>query len=178
MHDPNRNNIICLNFDLINKTFFNTTAILNAYVGSLIACQQKCNEIFLGYRLGVSNIPVGSPITNITINSNHASMVRAAGTYAQLLEKQANFCKIRLPSNQIKTISIKSYATIGVNSNQQVDKVVIGKAGINRHKGIRPSVRGIAMNPVDHPHGGRTNGGCHPMTPWGIKTKGKKTRKK
>jgi len=178
MYDSNRNNLISLNFDLINKTFFNSNAILNTYAGSLLTCQQKINDFYLGYRSKVVNLPVGSLVSNISKNADFSSLVRSAGTFAQLIQKKDNYCKIRLPSNKIITLSINSYATIGINSNLQANRVVIGKAGRNRLKNIRPTVRGIAMNPVDHPHGGRSNGGCHPMTPWGIKTRGKKTRKK
>jgi large subunit ribosomal protein L2 len=178
MYDSNRNNLISLNFDLINKTFFNSNTILNTYAGSLLTCQQKINDFYLGYRSKVWNLPVGSLVSNVSKNADFSSLVRSAGTFAQLIQKKDNYCKIRLPSNKIITLSSNSYATIGINSNLQANRVVIGKAGRNRIKNIRPTVRGIAMNPVDHPHGGRSNGGCHPMTPWGIKTRGKKTRKK
>jgi len=178
MYDSNRNNLISLNFDLIKKTFFNSNAILNTYAGSLLTCQQKINDFYLGYRSKILNLPVGSLLSNLSKNADFSSLVRSAGTFAQLIQKKDNYCKIRLPSNKIITLSINSYATIGINSNLQANRVVIGKAGRNRLKNIRPTVRGIAMNPVDHPHGGRSNGGCHPMTPWGIKTRGKKTRKK
>ena len=87
-------------------------------------------------------------------------------------------CKIKLPSSAILTLPIESYATLGTVSNKLHNLEVIGKAGRNRLKGIRPSVRGIAMNPVDHPHGGRTNGGMPPVTPWGKPTRGKPTVKK
>jgi len=178
MYDSNRNNIISLNFDLINKKFFNSISILNSYTGSLLACQQKINDFYLGYRSKLSNLPVGSVISNISKKTQHASLVRAAGTFVQLIQKQDNICKIRLPSNEIITLPSNSFATIGINNNIQANRVVIGKAGKNRLKNIRPTVRGIAMNPVDHPHRGRSNRGGHPTTPWGIKTKGKKTTKK
>ena len=178
MYDSNRNNIISLNFDLINKKFFNSNAILNNYAWSLIACQQQINDFYLGYRSKIENLPVGSVISNISKVSQHTTLVRAAGTFAQLIQKQDKICKVRLPSNQIIILPINTFATIGLNANLQANRVVIGKAGKNRLKNIRPTVRGIAMNPVDHPHGGRSNGGGHPVTPWGIKTRGKKTKKK
>ena len=177
MYDSNRNNLISLNFNLINKKFFNSNTIHNTYAGSLLICQQKITDFYLGYRSKITNLPVGSLISNISKNSNFSSLVRSAGTFAQLIQKQNKTCKIRLPSNKIIIFPINSYATIGINSNLQANRIVIGKAGRNRLKNIRPTVRGIAMNPVDHPHGGRSNGGCHPMTPWGIKTRGKKTKK-
>lgn len=178
MYDSNRNNIISLNFDLINKKFFNANAILNNYAGSLLICQEKITDFYLGYRSTLANLPVGSLISNIAKNKSHAYIARAAGTCAQLIQKQDKNCKIRLPSNQIIMLPSNAFATIGTNANLQANQVVIGKAGKQRLKNIRPTVRGIAMNPVDHPHGGRSNGGCHPMTPWGIKTRGKKTTKK
>lgn len=177
MYDCNRNNIVSLHFDLTTNQFFNTTAILNTYAGSLITCHEKINELYLGYRSLVKNLPVGTLISNISINKKKASFVRAAGTYAQLIQKTNDFCKIRLPSSKIITIPQNAFATIGLNSNIEFNKIVIGKAGRNRLKGQRPTVRGIAMNPVDHPHGGRSNGGGHPKTPWGVCTKGKKTKK-
>ena len=175
MYDSNRNNLNSLNFDLINKKIFNTNAILNTYAGSLLICQQKISDFYLGYRSKIINLPVGSLISNLSRNTEFTSLVRSAGTFAQLIQKQSKNCKIRLPSNQIIVLPLNSYATIGINANLQSNRVVIGKAGRNRYKNIRPTVRGICMNPVDHPHGGRSNGGCHPMTPWGIKTRGKKT---
>lgn len=178
MYDSNRNNFISLNFDLINKVFFNSLSILNTYAGSLLICQQKINDFYLGYRSKLSNLPVGSIVCNLSKGSNVATLVRSAGTFAQLIQKTNNICKIRLPSNEVINLPSNSYATIGQNANIQFNRIVIGKAGRNRYKNIRPTVRGIAMNPVDHPHGGRSNGGGHPKTPWGIKTRGKKTKKK
>lgn len=178
MYDSYRNNLISLNFDLINKKFFNSNSILNTYTGSLLICQQKINDFYLGYRSKLENLPIGSIISNLANIHKSTSLVRSAGTFAQLIQKNNKNCKIRLPSNQIIVLSTKAYATIGINNNPQANQVVIGKAGKNRLKNIRPTVRGIAMNPVDHPHGGRSNGGGHPTTPWGINTRGKKTRKK
>jgi large subunit ribosomal protein L2 len=177
MYDSNRNNFISLNFNLLTKNFFFSNSILNTYAGSLLVCQQKINDFYLGYRSQIKKLPVGSLISNLSKGSGSSSLVRSAGTFAQLIQKKNNFCKVRLPSNQVVLLPINSYATIGINSNIQVNQVVIGKAGRNRLKNIRPTVRGIAMNPVDHPHGGRSNGGGHPKTPWGICTRGKKTKK-
>ena len=170
--------LLSLNFDLIDKKFFNSNAILNTYAGSLLICQKKIIDYYLGYRSQISNLPVGSLISNISKNFEFSSLVKSAGTFAQLIQKQTKICKIRLPSNKTINYPINSYATLGINANIQANQIIIGKAGYNRLKNIRPTVRGIAMNPVDHPHGGRSNGGCHPMTPWGIKTRGKKTKKK
>jgi large subunit ribosomal protein L2 len=99
-------------------------------------------------------------------------------TANQIIQKMTNKCKIRLPSGKIIDIYSKSTATIGKVSNFLHNQIILGKAGLNRLKNKRPKVRGIAMNPVDHPHGGRTNGGMPSVTPWGIPTKGKPTVKK
>jgi len=178
MYDPNRNIFISLNYNFETKFFFHTSAISKVTPGSLIICQEYTQELRLGYRLKLKNIPVGTLINNVSINHNTATKyIRAAGTYGQLLQKNNLTCKIKLPSGLIINIFPFSYATIGVLTNATFNKVVLGKAGANRLKGFKPCVRGIAMNPVDHPHGGRSNGGCHPMTPWGKPTRGKKTAK-
>ena len=179
VYDPNRNIFISLNFNLITQKFFHTSAIVNLSPGSLILCKESVTEFRLGYRLKLKSIPVGSLIHNISINYNFKiKYIKSAGTYGQLIQKNKFSCKIKLPSGQILTLLPVSYATIGILSNIDHNKIIVGKAGINRLKGIRPSVRGIAMNPVDHPHGGRTNGGCPSMTPWGKPTRGKPTKKK
>ena len=108
-------------------------------------------------------------------------MVRAAGTGAQLIAKEGRYALLRLPSGEMRRVLAVCYATVGQVGNLDHENASIGKAGRNRWKGWRPTVRGVVMNPVDHPHGGgegRTSGGRHPVTPWGVPTKGKKTRKK
>lgn len=178
-YDANRNAFLALNFDLYNKTFFNTIATLHTYPGSLITCQQIIKDLRLGIRTKLQNIPTGTILTNLALSKGQISQyIRAAGTYGQLLQKTQNSALIRLPSNKVIQVPLNSYGTIGINANILNNKQVLGKAGRNRLKGIRPSVRGIAMNPVDHPHGGRTNGGRPSVTPWGKPTKGKPTRKK
>lgn len=179
LYDPNRSVFISLNYNFITKSFFQTSAVQNLTPGSLILCKELVKEFRLGYRLKLKSIPVGSLINNISINySNTIQYIRSAGTYGQLIQKNKILCKIKLPSGQFLNLLPSSYATIGILTNLNHNRIVIGKAGINRLKGIRPSVRGIAMNPVDHPHGGRTNGGCTSMTPWGKPTRGKPTVKK
>ena len=106
-------------------------------------------------------------------------LVRSAGTSAQIISKEEINVQIRLVSGEIRLINKNSIATIGVLSNPDNKNIKLGKAGRNRYLGNRPKVRGVVMNPVDHPHGGgegRTSGGRHPVTPWGVGTKGKKTR--
>ena len=175
IYDCNKTNLNTVNFNLLTKQFFYSNTILNTYPGSLLACQENLNELYLGYKLTLKNIPIGSLISNISIKKIN-KIVKSAGTFAQIIQKNDNICKVRLPSNKVVNINIISFATLGINANPNQNKIIIAKAGRNRWKGIRPTVRGIAMNPVDHPHGGRSNGGCHPMTPWGVCTKGKKTR--
>ena len=178
-YDPNRNIFISLNYNLLNENFFYTSAINNVTPGSLIISQEKNSDLRLGYRLKIKNIPAGTLISNLSLSTNSSiKLIKSAGTYGQILQKNNLDCKIKLPSGIISNISNLSYATIGILSNLNSNKVILGKAGTNRLKGIRPSVRGIAMNPVDHPHGGRSNGGGHPKTPWGKPTRGKKTKNK
>jgi large subunit ribosomal protein L2 len=107
-------------------------------------------------------------------------MCRAAGVAAQLLAKDGDWSQLRLPSGEVRMVHLNCRATIGQVGNSEHGNIKIGKAGRSRWLGNRPKVRGVAMNPVDHPHGGgegRTSGGCHSVTPWGVPTKGKKTRK-
>jgi large subunit ribosomal protein L2 len=107
-------------------------------------------------------------------------MCRAAGVAAQLLAKDGDWSQLRLPSGEVRMVHLNCRATIGQVGNSEHGNIKIGKAGRSRWLGNRPKVRGVAMNPVDHPHGGgegRTSGGRHPVTPWGVPTKGKKTRK-
>ena len=179
MYDPNRNAFIALNFDLEKKLFFNSIALLHIYPGSLVACQNLFNSLKLGYRTKLVNISLGTFVCCVAQTlSTTALYSRAAGSFCQLLQKNKSFATLKLPSGAIIHFSLNAYATIGVVSNILANKVCIGKAGRNRLLNKRPSVRGIAMNPVDHPHGGRSNGGMPPVTPWGIPTKGKPTVKK
>lgn len=138
-------------------------------------------EIKLGNAMSIKNIPVGTLIHNIELKPKAGAQVaRAAGAYAQIISKDSDFVLVRLRSGEIRRVPVLCMATIGVVSNLDNQNTVVGKAGRSRQKGIRPSVRGVVMNPVDHPHGGgegKTSGGRHPVTPWGKSTKGKKTRK-
>ncbi len=134
-----------------------------------------------GNRMALSKIPLGSTIHAIElIPGKGAQLVRSAGTNAQLVARDEKNAQVRLPSGEVRLINVECNATIGSIGNEQHQNVSIGKAGRNRHKGIRPSVRGVVMNAVDHPHGGG-DGGRHrmakaPRTPWGQKTLGLKTR--
>ena len=135
-----------------------------------------------GNAMPMENIPVGTIIHNIEMKPGAGGqMARAAGTYAQLIGKDAGYAQLRLNSGELRLIPARCMATIGSVSNPDNKNTNMGKAGRNRWLGKRPSVRGVAMNPVDHPHGGgegRTSGGRHPVTPWGVPTKGKRTRGK
>ncbi len=134
-----------------------------------------------GNRLPIANIPVGSIIHSIELTpGNGAQMVRSAGASAQLMAKEDEYAQVRLPSGEVRMVSIRCTATMGVVGNDQHQNIKVGKAGRTRNKGIRPTVRGVVMNAVDHPHGGG-DGGRHrmaraPVTPWGQKTLGYKTR--
>jgi len=137
-------------------------------------------EIKIGNCMPLSDIPAGTDIHNIELAPNGGGKIaRSAGSSAEISGVDENYCVLRLSSGEIRKIINTARATIGSVSNNDHQNIKIGKAGRNRWKGKRPSVRGVAMNPVDHPHGGgegRTSGGRHPVTPWGKSTKGKKTR--
>jgi len=131
-----------------------------------------------GNSMRIRNIPVGTLIHNIEMKvGKGAQLVRSAGNHAQLMAKEGDYAQVRMPSGEIRLVRLDCMATVGEVSNPQHEIVSVGKAGRSRWKGKRPHVRGVAMNPVDHPMGGRTNGGSHPVSPWGTPAKGYKTRK-
>ncbi len=134
-----------------------------------------------GNCLPLRNIPVGSVVHCIEMkNGKGAQLARSAGTSTQLIAREGEYATIRLRSGEMRKVRSECRATIGVVSNGEHNLRKIGKAGATRWRGVRPTVRGVAMNPVDHPHGGgegRTSGGRHPVSPWGTPTKGYKTRK-
>lgn len=137
-------------------------------------------DISPGNCLSLASVPVGATIHNIELQPKEGGkLVRSAGMGAQVVGKEGSYANVRLPSGELRKILLTARATIGQVGNISHENIVWGKAGRIRHFGIRPHVRGTAMNPVDHPHGGgegRTKGGRHPVTPWGFPTKGKKTR--
>ncbi|MSO54427.1 MAG: 50S ribosomal protein L2 [Rhodospirillales bacterium] len=137
-------------------------------------------DIRPGNAAPLKNIPVGTIVHNVELHiGKGGQMARSAGTYVQLVAKDQGLAQLRLSSGEMRSVNAECRATIGAVSNADHANVSIGKAGRNRWKGHKPSVRGTAMNPVDHPHGGgegRTKGGRHPVTPWGKDTKGTKTR--
>lgn len=138
-------------------------------------------DIKPGNALKMKYIPVGTVVHNIELKPGKGGqMARSAGAWGQIVAKEGKYALVKLPSGEIRQVLQQCRATIGAVSNREHENRSIGKAGRSRWLGRRPSVRGVAMNPVDHPHGGgegRTSGGRHPVTPWGVPTKGYKTRK-
>ncbi len=139
-------------------------------------------DIRPGNALPIRKIPLGSHIHNIELKvGKGGQMVRSAGIYAQLMAKEGKFANIKLPSGEVRLVHLDCYATVGVVGNHEHENVTVGKAGRSRWMGRMPGVRGVVMNPVDHPHGGgegRSKGGNHPSSPWGQPAKGYRTRKK
>jgi large subunit ribosomal protein L2 len=148
-------------------------------VGSQVISSRNA-DIRPGNAMPLETIPTGTLIHNIELRPRKGGqLVRGAGTSAQLMAKEGKYALLRLPSGELRKVLATCRATIGTVGNAVHQNIKAGKAGVSRWKGWRPKVRGVAMNPVDHPHGGgegRTSGGRHPVTPWGIPTKGKKTR--
>jgi large subunit ribosomal protein L2 len=139
-------------------------------------------DITVGNCLPLRNIPTGTVVHNVELTPGRGGqMGRSAGTSIQLMAKEGDRATLRLPSGEMRMVPVDCRATVGVIGNVEHQNIDIGKAGRNRHKGIRPQTRGTAMNPVDHPHGGgegSTTPGRHPVTPWGVPTLGYPTRKK
>jgi len=139
------------------------------------------SDIVAGNAMPLDSIPVGTVIHNIELKPGKGSqMVRTAGAGAQLMAKEGAYAQVRLPSGEVRMVSVNCRATIGSVGNSEHENINIGKAGRKRHLGVRPTVRGVVMNPVDHPHGGGEGkspiGMPGPVTPWGVPTLGKKTR--
>jgi large subunit ribosomal protein L2 len=138
-------------------------------------------DISAGNCLPLRAIPLGTNIHNVELFPGRQSRVaRSAGAYCQLMAKEGDYAALRLPSGEMRRVPLRSYCTIGQVGNEDHQNIVIGKAGKSRWMGRRPNVRGVAMNPVDHPMGGgegKSSGGRHPCSPWGLLAKGKKTRK-
>ena len=128
----------------------------------------------------IKNIPVGTIVHNVEMKRGKGGQIaRAAGTYVQIIGKDQGYAQLRMISGELRMVRAECMATIGAVSNPDQQNIKLGKAGRNRWLGKRPSVRGVAMNPIDHPHGGgegRSSGGRHPVSPWGKPTKGKRTR--
>ncbi len=177
-YDPNRSaRIALLHYRTGEKTYI--LAPLGLKVGSVVMAGPNV-EPMEGNALPLSEIPLGLPVHNIELYPGcGAKLVRGAGMAAQIMAREGEYAHVKLPSGEIRMINIKCYATIGQVGNLDHENVSLGKAGRKRWLGWRPTVRGVAMNPIDHPMGGgegRTSGGGHPVSPWGQLAKGKKTR--
>jgi len=180
-YDPNRSARIARVKDTAGKYHY-VLAANGMKVGQKLVADAEA-AIEMGNRLPIRNIPVGTTIHAIELKPGKgAQMVRSAGNGAQLMAKEGDYAQVRLPSGEVRRVHLDCSASIGVIGNEQHQNIKIGKAGRNRHLGKRPSVRGVVMNAVDHPHGGG-DGGRHrmakaPRTPWGQKTLGYKTRRR
>ena len=180
-YDPNRSaNIALLNYVDGEKRYILAPVGLN--VGDFVESGPKA-DIKPGNSLALANMPLGTIVHNVEIiPGKGAQMVRSAGNSAQLMAKEGKYAQVKLPSNEVRLVRINCKATIGQVSNVDHENISIGKAGRKRWMGIRPTVRGVVMNPVDHPHGGGEGkspvGMPGPVTPWGKPTLGYKTRKK
>jgi len=178
-YDPNRTAFIAL-IRYTDGELARIIAPQKLAVGDKVMAGENV-DIKPGNALPLKSIPIGTIIHNVEMKPKKGGqLARSAGTYVQLVGKDVGNAQLRLRSGELRVVSVDCLATVGVVSNADQKNIKIGKAGRNRWLGRRPVVRGVAMNPVDHPHGGgegRTSGGRHPVTPWGKKTKGKKTRK-
>ena len=177
-YDPNRSAFIAL-IRYQDGELSYIIAPQRVEVGATVISGERV-DIIPGNAMPMQNIPVGTVIHNIEMKPRKGGQIaRSAGAYAQLIGKDASYALLRLGSGEQRMVRAECMATVGAVSNPDHQNINIGKAGRNRWLGKRPSVRGVAMNPVDHPHGGgegRTSGGRHPVTPWGKPTKGKRTR--
>jgi len=180
-YDPYRNCRICLvKYTDGDRRYILQPKGLN--VGDKIMSADAGLDIKTGNTMKLKSIPVGTLVHNIEMSPGHGGQIaRSAGGYAQIMGRDGKYVSLRLPSSEMRYILGECLATIGAVGNEDFSNIVIGKAGRSRHLGIRPQTRGSAMNPIDHPHGGgegKTNSGRHPVSPWGMPTKGYKTRKK
>nr|ARW60648.1 ribosomal protein L2 [Polysiphonia sp.] len=180
-YDPYRNaRIALINYEDGEKKYILHPRSLK--IGSKIIAGNDV-PIEVGNALPLENIPLGTAVHNIEIKPQKGGqIVRAAGTYAQIIAKDGNLITLKLPSSEVRVINKKCYATIGQIGNIECNNITIGKAGRKRWMGKRPKVRGVVMNPIDHPHGGGEGkspiGKTRPVTPWGKPALGQKTRKK
>ena len=177
-YDPNRTAFIALlKYEDGEKRYI--IAPQRLAVGDVVIAGDKV-DVKPGNAMPLKNIPVGTVVHNVELKvAKGGQIARSAGTYVQLVGKDQGYAQLRLSSGEVRIVRGECMATIGAVSNPDQQNVSYGKAGRMRWLGFRPHVRGVAMNPIDHPHGGgegRTSGGRHPVTPWGKPTKGKKTR--
>ena len=178
-YDPNRSaRIALLSYADGEKRYILAPVGLN--VNDTVISSDK-TDIRVGNTLLLRNIPMGSTIHNIELKIGKGGQIaRSAGSYAQLVAKEGKYAQIKLPSGEVRMVLLDCHATLGQVSNVEHENITYGKAGKMRWLGRRPKVRGVAMNPIDHPMGGgegKASGGRHPCSPWGVLSKGKKTRK-
>jgi large subunit ribosomal protein L2 len=178
-YDPNRTAFIALlEYEDGEQSYILAPQRLS--VGDTVIASKRA-DIKPGNAMPLSSIPVGTIVHNVELKAGRGGqLARSAGTYLQIVGRDAGYALLRLGSGEVRMVRAECMATIGAVSNPDQGNIKIGKAGRNRWLGRRPIVRGVAMNPVDHPHGGgegRTSGGHHPVSPWGKPTKGAKTRK-
>jgi large subunit ribosomal protein L2 len=179
-YDPNRNVRIGL---VVYKNGAKKYILMPSglQVGTSIMASEQA-EAKIGNSLLLRNIPVGFEVHNIEMRpESGGKLVRSAGTAAQIMGKSDTHATLRMPSGEVRMVLLDCWATVGVLGNADYQNISWGKAGRTRHRGFRPSVRGMAMNPVDHPHGGgegRSKSGSHPRTPWGKGCKGTRTRRR
>jgi large subunit ribosomal protein L2 len=179
-YDPNRNaRIALLHYVDGEKRYI--LAPLNLKVGDMVISSDRA-DIKPGNAMPLRSVPLGTLVHNVEMKlGKGGQIVRGAGTYAQVMAKEGKYTLLKLPSGELRLVLAECKATIGQVSNPDHNNLSYGKAGRIRWLGRRPHVRGVVMNPVDHPHGGgegRSSGGRHPVSPWGVPTKGYKTRKK
>jgi large subunit ribosomal protein L2 len=179
-YDPNRTAFIALiQYEDGEQAYI--IAPQRLAVGDKVIASAKA-DIKPGNAMPFTGLPIGTIVHNIEMKPGKGGQIaRAAGTYAQFVGRDGGYAQIRLSSGELRMVRQECMATVGAVSNPDNSNQNIGKAGRNRHLGKRPAVRGVAMNPIDHPHGGgegRTSGGRHPVTPWGKPTKGARTRNK
>jgi len=179
-YDPNRTAYIALiKYEDGELSYILAPAKLNP--GDKIVSGNDDVDIKIGNCLPLKNIPVGTIVHNVEMKPGKGGQIaRSAGASVSLVGKDSGYAQLKLASGELRIVPLSCMATIGTLSNADKKNTIVGKAGRNRWLGRRPHVRGVAMNPVDHPHGGgegKTSGGRHPVTPWGKPTKGKKTRK-
>lgn len=180
-YDPNRTAFIALlHYADGEKRYILAPQRLN--VGDMVLSSREVGKVEVkpGNAMLLRNMPVGTIVHNVELQPERGGqMARSAGAYIQLMGKEGKYAQLKLPSGEMRLVLLDCMATVGYVSNPDHGNIKIGKAGRNRWLGIRPTTRGVAMNPVDHPHGGgegKTSGGRNPVTPWGVPTKGKKTR--
>lgn len=177
-YDPNRSAVIAL-IEYQDGTLAYILAPQRLAVGDPVIAGQKV-DVKNGNAMPIKNIPVGTIIHNVEMKPGKGGqLARSAGSYIQLVGKDSGYGLIKLRSGEVRKVLADCFATIGAVSNPDNQNTNLGKAGRKRWLGVRPTVRGVAMNPVDHPHGGgegKTSGGRHPVSPWGQSAKGKRTR--